>query len=147
MNPIFVSTQLSNYLPTGRFPFPRRAIISGGYHSLPIQREMGTVDITSMPTQDGNGVANTADNCAEIANTDQYEVDKDGTGNRCDCDFDQDDFCGGPDFSLFIGCFNASASASPTCAAADMDGDGIVGGPDFTLFIAGFNGAPGPSGQ
>ncbi|HEX9592563.1 MAG TPA: hypothetical protein VGB12_04330 [bacterium] len=94
---------------------------------------------------DGDGVSDATDNCTLDANASQLDVDGDGIGNACDCDFNQDDFCGGPDYTLFIGCFNAPAGEDPTCQAADMNGDGFVGGPDFTLFIAGFNGPPGPA--
>ena len=95
---------------------------------------------------DGDGVSDGADNCTVDPNPDQLDSDADGIGNMCDCDFNQDNFCGGPDFTLFIGCFNAATGGDPTCEAADMNGDGFVGGPDFTLFIGGFNGPPGPAG-
>jgi hypothetical protein len=95
---------------------------------------------------DNDGVRDNLDNCINVSNSDQLDTDGDGYGNACDCDFNQDNFCGGPDFTLFIGCFNAATNGNPTCEAADMNGDGFVGGPDFTLFIGGFNGAPGPSG-
>ena len=85
------------------------------------------------------------DNCLLAANADQRDTDDDGYGNACDCDLNQDNFCGGPDYTLFIGCFNAPTNGNPTCEAADMNGDGFVGGPDFTLFIGGFNGPPGPA--
>jgi len=93
---------------------------------------------------DGDGVADPDDNCLKVPNPDQLDSDGDGLGNMCDCDFTQDGFCGGPDFTDFIGCFNQSVGTDPVCQAADMNGDGFVGGPDFTLFIGGFNAAPGP---
>jgi hypothetical protein len=86
------------------------------------------------------------DNCTLIANGDQRDTDADNIGNACDCDFNQDNFCGGPDFTQFIGCFNAVTGGDQICQAADMNGDYFVGGPDFTLFIGGFNSPPGPSG-
>ena len=95
---------------------------------------------------DQDGIADVTDNCISVANAEQLDTDGDGIGNMCDCDFNQDNFCGGPDFTLFIGCFNAATGGNPTCEAADMNGDGFVGGPDYSLFIGGFNGAPGPSG-
>jgi hypothetical protein len=94
---------------------------------------------------DGDGACNDVDNCTLAANPTQLDTDGDGIGNMCDCDFNQDGFCGGPDFTAFIGCFNADTGGNPVCEAADMTGDGFVGGPDFTLFIGGFNGPPGPS--
>ena len=102
--------------------------------------------VTSAVSQDtdGDGVLDDSDNCLLVANADQLDTDGDGFGNMCDCDFNQDNFCGGPDFTLFIGCFNASTGGNAVCESADMNGDGFVGGPDFTLFIGGFNGLPGP---
>ncbi len=95
---------------------------------------------------DGDGVPDASDNCISQSNADQRDTDGDGYGNLCDCDFNQDNFCGGPDFTLFIGCFNKPTGGDPVCEAADMNGDGFVGGPDYTLFVGGFNGPPGPSG-
>lgn len=105
---------------------------------------------------DNDGITDDADNCILVPNgptlpdaggNTQLDTDGDGIGNSCDCDFNQDDFCGGPDFTVFIGCFNQSTSGSPECEAADMNGDGFVGGPDFTLFIGGFNAPPGGEGN
>jgi len=102
---------------------------------------------------DGDGIPNKDDNCILAPNGPnqpdaggniQLDTDADGIGNVCDCDFNNDNFCGGPDFTLFIGCFNRPVGSDSTCQAADMNGDGFVGGPDFTLFIGGFNGPPGP---
>jgi len=98
------------------------------------------------PDSDNDGVGDPTDTCTLVANPGpaQLDTDGDGIGNLCDCDFNQDNFCGGPDFTLFIGCFNKPAGTDPVCQAADMNGDGFVGGPDFTLFIGGFNKPPGP---
>ena len=80
-------------------------------------------------------------------------MDHDGIGNVCDGDFNQDGFVGGPDFTIFLGCFNRSVAPGvgppddPDCNESDMNGDGFVGGPDFTLFLQVFNGPPGPSGR
>ncbi len=106
------------------------------------------------PDTDGDGWGDSADNCLNVTNghviTDaggriQYDADGDSTGNACDCDFNQDNFCGGPDYTLLMGCFNQAVSSG--CEAMDMDGDGFVGMEDYNLFIVGFNGPPGPSGR
>lgn len=62
---------------------------------------------------DGDGIPDIADNCLNVPNLDQCDADGDGIGNRCDCDFNQDNFCGGPDFTAFIGCFNQATGATP----------------------------------
>ncbi len=101
--------------------------------------------VADVMDSDGDGVFDNADNCTELPNADQLDTNGDGIGNLCDCDFNQDNFCGGPDFTIFVGCFNSPTNGDPQCEAADMNGDGFVGGPDFTRFITGFNGAPGPA--
>lgn len=105
-----------------------------------------TISNPPQMNSDGDGNGDACDNCTLITNGDQRDTDADNIGNMCDCDFNQDNFCGGPDFTLFIGCFNALTGGDPLCDAADMNGDGFVGGPDFTQFIGGFNEPPGPSG-
>ncbi len=104
-------------------------------------------DVWAGPSTDSDGdtIPDIWDNCTYVANTTQLDTDNDDIGNVCDCDFNQDNFCGGPDFTIFIGCFNAPTNGDPKCEAADMNGDGFVGGPDFTQFIGGFNKAPGPT--
>ncbi len=94
---------------------------------------------------DGDGIFDSHDNCTLLINENQLDTDSDGIGNLCDCDCNQDNFCGGPDFTIFVGCFNSPTNGVARCEAADMNGDGFVGGPDFTRFVGGFNGAPGPA--
>jgi uncharacterized repeat protein (TIGR01451 family) len=118
---------------------------------LSLARESESLPITDnliLPINDtdGDGIGDESDNCILSFNPGQLDTDGDNIGNQCDCDFNQDNFCGGPDFTIFIGCFNALTGGVAACEAADMNGDGFVGGPDFTLFIGGFNGPPGPSG-
>jgi hypothetical protein len=118
----------------------------GGSYQLGLQCLFGACT-------DGDPLPDDGDNCRFVPNGPllpdpggilQLDTDGDGIGNLCDCDFNNDNFCGGPDFTDFIGCFNASTGGDLVCEAADMNGDGFVGGPDFTRFIGGFNAPPGP---
>jgi hypothetical protein len=97
---------------------------------------------------DGDGVANGADDCIDLANASQLDADGDGCGNLCDADFDQDGVAGSSDFSTFRLCFaqsvpGAGPADDPTCAESDLDGDGVVGAVDFNRFRLGFGTAPG----
>jgi len=83
---------------------------------------------------DGDGVADSSDNCPQIANPNQEDIDGDNTGDVCDPDIDGDnllndmDNCDGPtvnwdsgDISLDMdqdGCHDASEDD-------DDDGDGV----------------------
>jgi hypothetical protein len=92
---------------------------------------------------DGDGVADSADNCTEMPNPAQADTDDDGFGNACDCDFDQLGTCNIGDFSIFVADFIAGQDAG---TGTDMDGGGTVNIGDFQLFVPGFQaGAPGPS--
>jgi len=94
---------------------------------------------------DGDGVADDADSCRLTANPDQTDADGDGLGNACDGDFDQDGFAGGPDYDVFLQCFEQSTGPGtgpaddPECRESDMDADGAVGGADYDLFLAVYN--------
>jgi hypothetical protein len=96
-----------------------------------------------VPDSDNDGVLDPFDNCLTDANAAPLDcdTDSDGYGNLCDCDFNNDFICGGPDFGLFSGAFGGPGPHE------DMDCSGLVGGPDFGLFGAGFGGPPGPSGK
>jgi len=74
----------------------------------------------------------------------QFGTDGDGIGNAGECDFNQDEFCSGPDFSRFVRCFNQTLGGNRVSAAADMHGDGFLGVPDFSLG-SGFHDPAGPS--
>jgi hypothetical protein len=63
-------------------------------------------DVFQIVPDADDGLADGEDNCTRVSNPDQRDTDGDGIGNTCDCDFNQDGFCGGPDFTLFIGGFN-----------------------------------------
>ena len=78
-----------------------------------------SVDLTLSMDADCDGVPDVSDNCIDEANGPlipdaggnvQLDVDVDGFGNACDGDFNQDDFVGGPDFTVFLGCFNKAVA-------------------------------------
>lgn len=97
---------------------------------------------------DGDLVPDQFDNCRLVANgpnqtSNQVDTNLDGFGNACDADLDDNNSCGGTDFSLFVGFFGKSTAAAK---AADFDGDNLVGGSDFAIFVQRFGTPPGPSG-
>jgi len=80
---------------------------------------------------DEDGVYDHLDNCPLTKNPGQQDTDKDGYGNMCDCDLDNNCVVGISDFLIFK---NAWGSSPPTNPDADFDSDGSVGGSDFLIF-------------
>ncbi|MCH2169516.1 thrombospondin type 3 repeat-containing protein [Myxococcota bacterium] len=97
--------------------------------------------------RDGDGVADTLDNCTSIANAGQLDTDADGCGNVCDSDYDQNGVVGTADFAAFRGAFQAAVAGNPGFdPAADAEGDEVIGTSDFAFFRGQFQRAvPGPS--
>jgi arylsulfatase A-like enzyme len=107
---------------------------------------------------DGDGVDYRFDNCVEIANAAARacDDDRDGIGNMCDCDFDNDGRCDGADLDRLIEsanrrlpperdpsrCADAHGCAEPR---TDMNCDGEVEAFDFGRFAA-MGVEPGESG-
>lgn len=89
---------------------------------------------------DGDGIADSSDNCSAVANPDQRDTNTDGFGNLCDADLDNDGFVNFTDLSLLKVRFT---TADPD---ADLDGTGIVNFNDLALFKSLFGRPPGPSG-
>jgi len=80
---------------------------------------------TTVTDTDGDGVADTADNCVNTANADQADADSDGVGDVCDTcandannDADSDGVCGDVD--------NCPSDANATQTDTDSDGTGDV---------------------
>jgi hypothetical protein len=89
---------------------------------------------------DGDGVADNADNCKLVANTNQRNTDGDNFGNICDPDFNQNGLVDPTDFSRL-----KSKLGTPS-ANEDLNGNGIVDPTDFSLLKTYLGKAPGPSG-
>ncbi|PIU58356.1 MAG: hypothetical protein COS89_00785, partial [Deltaproteobacteria bacterium CG07_land_8_20_14_0_80_38_7] len=64
---------------------------------------------------DGDGIFGDADNCPEVENYDQMDIDSDGAGDVCDEDMDGDEILNGADNCPID--FNNNQG--------DLDGDGI----------------------
>jgi hypothetical protein len=94
---------------------------------------------TCLEDSDGDSVPDPYDNCVLVEN-DQTDTDRDGLGNACDPDFDQDGIVLGNDV---VRLFAGFGSRDPLL---DLDGDGIVLGSDFVALTDYFGGSPGPSG-
>ena len=73
----------------------------------------------SLSDGDEDGVTNDLDNCQDVANADQADLDQDDKGDVCDADIDGD------------GVSNADETAQGTSSdKADSDGDGVLDGED-----------------
>jgi hypothetical protein len=98
---------------------------------------------------DGDGLQNNMDNCLSKANASQHDTDRDGYGNNCDADYDQNGIAGISDFATWSGSFT-KAEGDPGYVDA-TDGteppNQITGIDDFATWSSFFTLAPGPSGR
>jgi len=95
---------------------------------------------------DGDGVLDRIDNCTLVANSNQYDFDRDGYGNACDGDLSQNGRVDGDDFIIMRDCLRGTSSL-PAC---DFDGDGrVTYVPDFREFhrLSRIGGSPGPRAE
>ena len=97
----------------------------GGGNQLPraedVQAVTDFIDAIALSLSDGDedGVTNDLDNCQDVANADQADLDQDDKGDVCDADIDGD------------GVSNADETAQGTSLdKADSDGDGVLDGED-----------------
>jgi len=98
--------------------------------------------VTSFPERadsDGDSVSDLWDNCPSVSNPSQTDTDRDGHGNRCDSDFDQNGLVGGSDFSSFYRTYGSTLGSPDFSKVADCNDDGHIGGPDFGCFINSWN--------
>jgi hypothetical protein len=89
---------------------------------------------------DGDGVPNAFDDCVNVADATQRDVDGDGYGSACDGDLNNDGIVNFADLARMKSVF---FKADPL---ADLDGNGVVSFADLARLKAQFFKPPGPSG-
>ena len=103
-----------------------------------------------VPDVDGDGIADSEDNCIEVPNGplspdsgdhSQRDTDNDLYGNACDPDFNGNGIVDAADFSLLKARFGR-----PGFPDQDLNGNGIVDPADFSYLKSNFGQSPGPSG-
>jgi hypothetical protein len=95
---------------------------------------------------DGDRVPDRLDNCFEQPNPEQVDSDRDGYGNACDPDYNDDGWVNFIDLSLLMEHFDTAEGDTDYSAETDHTGDGAVDAADRDVWLAHFGGAPGPSG-
>jgi len=108
--------------------------------STPMENMTANFGAAPAQDEDGDGIANLADNCLTAVNPDQLDTNGDGFGNRCDGDFDGNGFVNFKDLSFFQNSFGSNYPHT------DLDGNGMVNFADLALFRNLFGKAPGPTG-
>ncbi len=94
----------------------------------------GDADAGSATDRDGDGIDNTEDNCPDVANPGQGDLDGDGIGDVCDDDVDGDALLDDGDGSgtagdapcgaTTVGC-DDNCRTTPNADQADRDSDGV----------------------
>jgi hypothetical protein len=105
------------------------------------------VTITADLDTDGDGVPQSLDNCTAVANTDQRDTDtpKDGYGNLCDGDLNNDGSTNTLDLQLYKGMHRTQAGNPNYNPDADFNGDGFIDTLDLNIYKGLHSSPPGPS--
>ncbi len=98
----------------------------------------------SEPDFDGDGVADTLDNCSEAANPAQVDTDLDDCGNLCDADYNQSGIVDIGDFGAFAQNFGTNNTLYQHTPPINSTTTASIG--DFGFFLQNFGTHPGPSG-
>lgn len=125
-------------------PATGAAVALGG--SFGAVRALAMPQPTSGPDSDDDGSPDHEDNCRDVGNAGQLDLDQDGYGNTCDGDFTNDGFVGVPDLLILVSSFAKHSGEPEFDVRADMNGDGAIGAPDLLLWSPLFLGRVGPSG-
>jgi len=93
-----------------------------------------------VPDVDNDGAQDSADNCTEVSNPDQFDADGEGYGNICDADLNNSGLVTSADYTILRNALNTNDPI------ADLNHSGMVTSADFTILRNRLNTAPGPSG-
>jgi hypothetical protein len=102
----------------------------------------GAVNAADDP--DGDGIVAAIDNCSAVANADQRDSDRDGIGDGCDADYNQDGRVDQADHRMITRYMGRSRHQPGYDARYDHDGDGSIGPRDMKRMLDARGSAPGP---
>lgn len=117
--------------------------VLGGFLSMSLGASCGPAPVVQ-DDADGDGWVAITDNCTARSNPDQRDSDRDGAGDACDADYDQNGRVGVSDFSRFRSAFGLAEGEKGFDPRFDHNGDGRIGIPDFNVLRSSFGDAPGP---
>ncbi|HEY8154167.1 MAG TPA: hypothetical protein VII72_08580 [Myxococcota bacterium] len=126
--------------------FGSRYVTHGIQTRVPFDANFWPGPAIELEDGDGDGVANTLDDCLLVANSSQDDTDSDGYGNRCDADYDDNGAVNSGDYATFLAAAYTAIGDPAYDPEVDTDSDGTVGPLDFSLFKGLYLRPPGPSG-
>ncbi len=107
--------------------------------------DIGAIE-THDSDSDGDGFADSVDNCTLVSNPEQVDSNGDGYGNRCDADLDNDGFVNFLDLVILEAAFFTNPASAGWNPDADFNVDDGVNFGDLAIMEGAFFGTPGPSG-